>query len=753
MTTKQIFILLFISLFLSPLFSAQLIREYSTDDYPCRLDAEGNVSFGSPVLQGIPGAPNLPVERVSFLLPYNADLSTLDLSVANYSDRVISNDCKVGHYKVPDRPDNKNWEDANIYENNELYPFEEVKVISIGKMWEYKVVTIKFYPYQYNPVTRTLIKNDVVSFALNYDLLPLPPVVETAPASLIERMNKSLSGIVGIDSATLIDNSVLYPKAAASSVKETFVIMTDDQTSQMVGGLSSFIQFKESQGYNVVLATSSMWGGGTGDAAANNMRNWLRNNYELMNIKYLFIIGDPRTNSSVPMKMLKPAFDCPSDFFYSELSNANWNVDGDNDIAEYEDDFNSLNGPDFYGEISVGRYPLYGLTRGDIYQLNNYLNKVINYQTEFNTSWREKGLYAAPNSSTYGSNSSLQTNLIIESMKENLLNPISFNHERVYTFYDPELGMEAPHYNNSCTYDFITQHWSENAFGVFSWASHGRPTTAHGLIGPGIETGVITSEHVPLLNNNNPSIVFQGSCENGTPEVTNNLGFSLMNNGAIATVSATRTSYGWSDDGLMDLHLSDFSKSATMAGYNFSFNKKIIEERRTVGEAMLETKSRVYPITWENWSNCLMFSIYGDPSVALDDKANRTYTINASVKGADPVPYPQWTSGMICTGGDRVVYNGHIWEANWWVQAAPYVAQWGPWTDLGAYNSGNGSISSSGKITVDGNSSRTFTFTPDQFYQIKGVWVNGVSVGTPNSYTFDKVLSNKTIEVEFTEIY
>lgn len=63
----------------------------------------------------------------------------------------------------------------------------------------------------------------------------------------------------------------------------------------------------------------------------------------------------------------------------------------------------------------------------------------------------------------------------------------------------------------------------------------------------------------------------------------------------------------------------------------------------------------------------------------------------------------------------------------------------------------NGSISPNGVLTNNHGTNRTFTITADAHYHIADVLVNGVSVGTPNSYTFTNITTNHTISVTFAQ--
>ncbi len=47
--------------------------------------------------------------------------------------------------------------------------------------------------------------------------------------------------------------------------------------------------------------------------------------------------------------------------------------------------------------------------------------------------------------------------------------------------------------------------------------------------------------------------------------------------------------------------------------------------------------------------------------------------------------FRQWTSSWVYTGGETVVHDGHLWQAQWWTRnQEPGASPWGPWKDLGA---------------------------------------------------------------------
>lgn len=71
---------------------------------------------------------------------------------------------------------------------------------------------------------------------------------------------------------------------------------------------------------------------------------------------------------------------------------------------------------------------------------------------------------------------------------------------------------------------------------------------------------------------------------------------------------------------------------------------------------------------------------------------------------------------------------------------------------ISASSGGNGSISPSGQISVNGGDSQTFDFTPNSGYQISDVQVDGQSMGAASTYTFSKVWQDHTIGVSFASL-
>ncbi len=88
----------------------------------------------------------------------------------------------------------------------------------------------------------------------------------------------------------------------------------------------------------------------------------------------------------------------------------------------------------------------------------------------------------------------------------------------------------------------VPDHWKNHDYGIVTWWAHGAPDrTDIGYdkhwVGP-----LISASDASLLDDSHPAIVFSISCNNGWPENANNLGYSLLKNGAVAVFSSSRMS-------------------------------------------------------------------------------------------------------------------------------------------------------------------------------------------------------------------
>ena len=123
----------------------------------------------------------------------------------------------------------------------------------------------------------------------------------------------------------------------------------------------------------------------------------------------------------------------------------------------------------------------------------------------------------------------------------------------------------------------VRDRWSANDYGAVTWWGHGSATEAAVGYGGCWDGDLMTSGYTTSLDDDHPSFVFLNSCNNGYPEVTNNLGYALLENGAIGTVSASRVS--WFNTGV---GYGDFDGSTTNSGIAYEYGERLLDFEYTL---------------------------------------------------------------------------------------------------------------------------------------------------------------------------
>jgi hypothetical protein len=138
---------------------------------------------------------------------------------------------------------------------------------------------------------------------------------------------------------------------------------------------------------------------------------------------------------------------------------------------------------------------------------------------------------------------------------------------------------------------YVLQTWTNRGFGHVIFTTHGGQTGA---------SSIIDSSETGKLNDNQPGLVFIKACQTAWPENDNNLAGALLKNGAIASIGATRTSWGFNVHG----HVMFYQHAITNALFG--------DALRVEGEELED----VNYFNWDgNYSDVFRFNLYGDPTV------------------------------------------------------------------------------------------------------------------------------------------
>lgn len=492
-------------------------------------------------------------------------------------------------------------------------------------------------------------------------------------------------------------DSDLELQTAEEQDTDYIIITTSDIQAAIDTALSDFSEFKTNLGHNVAIITEAITAddqhyaqGGSAAERAENIRNWLQGRYMSWGIEYVLLIGrpDPQDyaegfqNQSVPML---PAYPSSSDSTivltdtcYAELS-GDWDMDDDGRPGEWEDDFGS-GGIDREFEVAVGRIPYYSAAAAE-----QILYKSISYgEASGSQSWRERMLIAgailnhAPQEDEQGGFDDSIYRSFSDNWGDEMAELAAANGFMDYKLYEKE-GV----YDDGTAYplascdaplsqsNFISE-WSSSPCGFVAWNGHGEYDGTYRRIwtndndydyitqhpeetstSPFIETSDANS-----LDNNYPAFVVQSACLNGNPENPDNLGYALLENGAVGTIAASEVS--WYRPGTWDTTLGE--SVGDNASYPYYIFQQMIENETPIGLALNEAKS-AFGMGWgessfsASWWNCLDFNLRGDPGLSQVPPAQPTCT---DADGDGYYAEPDCGTEVDCNDGDASINPGAL---------------------------------------------------------------------------------------------
>ncbi len=631
--------------------------------------------------------------------------------------------------------------DTRIYGRDAFFPDAPAQ-LQFARYRQWNVVDVSLFPLAFNPVQKRLRRLRSGTLIVHYRRMALKAA---PPASAAEEVFwKDFAATL----ANPEDGGAFYPRAipqAAEVETKNYAVITTAYLAQNCPAFGDFVAHQEARGQSVAVVTEATaedathyLSGSTAEARADNIRAWLKRHYNQppYALKYVLFIGYPHPTSfnpttSVPMKITYPLSyqhedkECPCDMYFADLS-GDWDRDGDGFAGEWGSSGSQYGWQDFAAggvdrkfEVSVGRIPYYNIMN----DLEKILRKTIRYENAYyDQEWRKKLLLPAAilnfgpedtdspadgvanlsyNSRTYGDSWA--------SKMKQLATTYGFASftllEKQGLYPESEVSFPSAACDLPLTQPGIEAEWKKY-YGFVSWNGHGSSTSTSRLCwmrddlpptpgdhmcqrGTGETTwySLWSNSYCSRLPDDHPSFVAQVACDNGYPESSSNLGYSLLKNGAIGTISSSRMSnynYGaWSFGGNNGSVAYEFFRR--MAGYKYA-----------AGDALAYTQGHLSGSD-AMWKNCTVNNLYGDPSAAIQAVGNAVVLEKsfATVSGsgcavfgvklaAPPQGYPVAAQTLVveCVGGDpdicvrsatAVSFTAANWNAfqNVVVQAAP----------------------------------------------------------------------------------
>ncbi len=663
-----------------------------TPKYQIKEKATGfhKISIDGFFSYGVPGFPDLPAKVYRIAVPPGVNLNTIQVKM------IDGKTASLGRYQIEALPPLATWADGeqtiekrvNVYNENAYLPENNLEFIGVSQMRKWKIVAIKYTPFQYNPITGDLRYFSEVTIQIQYSQPSIPglPDLVLSDQVMDERAKKILMNYS--ESEKWYNPTDL--EYGPSQVYD-YVIITTNSIVASSTKLTDFQNYLTGKGFSPLVITENDYGSLTGQApngTAEKIRQWLINNYIGYSIQFVLLMGNPNPSGNIPMKMCWPRRsessyrESPTDYFYADLT-GNWNKDGDAYFGEYPDD-GGVGGVDFANEVYVGRIPVYsGVT-----SLDSVLTKTIGYGNADSSgiTWRENALLPMSFSdpTTDGA-------YLAEYMKSGYLISQGYS---PWTLYQQGSLCSAANSSFSSNQELVDgatlSRWMSNPYGMVWWWGHGSETGAYlGYSGCGWGT-IMNSSGSSSLNDSYPSFVYQCSCLNGYPEVSNNLGTALLYNGAITTVSASRVS--WYAVTLWFPGLKYYCDNASIGYY---YGNELVSNDKKAAVALYDVKNDMgtNQYTWwggAHWMNLFDFNLYGDPAMSLSEHLS-AHTVSVPgipsgiTQGEVSVSYIYTTGGSSCSQGHGIEYRFDWDDGNFSVWSSSTSALHS-WSSLGTYS-------------------------------------------------------------------
>jgi len=676
-----------------------------------------------------PGEPMLPSKTFFVGIPPGSKVISVDLIRADYKEI-------PGSHHIPVALPIASSE--NVYVNLkktkdsllESFPTSTFEYLGMSQMRKYYLAMIRFNPIIYYPSDGKLILYNSIKLRVNVQ------IIDNIPEHLLADtvMDDVAKNII----VNYHEIAHLYQPLIPSPTRQTYdyVVIT---TSSLVPSLSGFLTWKTSIGLNMNIVTKS-WIQTNYPASdvQQSIRNFLVANYISWGTKYVLIVG---SHSSIPMRTCYPdanmhvndgIHDIPTDYYYADLT-GNWDSDGDGFYGERGHD-----SVDFTPEVWVGRIPVdVGST------VSSITVKTQNFETTSYSGWKKNAMllgavYGYANEDHSG-NPRWEGAEVMEQCKNNLLSGFS-----ITTMYEKQ-GLGPCSY--PCTYNLangpiITQWSSTTGWGIVNWAAHGASTSASRKVwssddGDGVPESfeitwplMIQNTDATGFNNNKPPIVFAASCDISHPETGNNIGASLLINGASAFVGATRVSWG-----SLGWTVPSHGGHGTVC---YDFTDRIVNKGQDCGRALYGAKQFVfntYPWkSWHDYANMYNFNLYGEPSMGMNLAPSKPIQPSGPTQGKPGVSYPYQTQAIDPTG-DKLEY-GWDWDGD------GSIDQWD--NNNGNYYPSNVPISTSHSWSSQGT--YNIKVKARDIYGGESVWSDPLTVTMPKNKPINKPFFFRILE-------
>ena len=308
------------------------------------------------------GAPLLPIDFVSFTLPYEARNVSLKVNTNKKTTHPIS------HKIYPVQKDNREWSGRNANEtfmyNDMLYDSSEGYPKNVAHITENSCagrsnrnIVVAAYPVTYYPSRNQYDFHEDIDLSLEYTISTDDEILDESPV-------RTGSNIPYYE----------YCVITTRALKDSFArLVAWKRQKGLDAGIVCIEDIIANVGYDIISQIEDN---------ASQIRQYLREAFSYGNTKYVLFGGNA---SILPIRYGTLTFNhwsytapeeelIPSDLYFSELGST-WDIDRDEYYGELRYDLQPFEITDFGSELAVGR--LLCTTSEDV---QNYTDKLLRYE-------------------------------------------------------------------------------------------------------------------------------------------------------------------------------------------------------------------------------------------------------------------------------------------------------------------------------------------------------------------------------------
>jgi len=402
-------------------------------------------------------APELPMFSESLIVPNNGAVS-VEVAFEGYQDFENINILpSKGSLKRNVNPDDVPYVFGNAYLVNEFFPKNLAEVSSPYIFRDTRGVTVTFYPYQYNPVTKVLRV---------YHNLKVTVTTDKSKEGINEKTTRTTSNTTfeSIYTAHYL-NAVASTSSATESGEMLIIAKSSYQAS-----IQPLVNWKNESGIRTTVLELA-----TGAASA-SIKTAINTFYTANpNLSYVLLIGD-----------------------HQDLPTYSYGITGASEPLWSDSYYGQLEGTDYYPELMIGRLS------GNVSEVQKIVSKIIGYEKAPSTgNWMTKaGGIGSNEGYGYGDDGEADW----EHLRNIGTKLTGFGYTTVHEFYDASQGGNDA--DNDPTATMISTAINQG-IGLLNYTGHG----ALDIMSSGSYTNMDVNN---LTNTGSFPFVVSVACNNGT---------------------------------------------------------------------------------------------------------------------------------------------------------------------------------------------------------------------------------------------